>query len=119
MYRATIDGERTELVLDSGASVILIDESAYEEIYKGKEKPLKQARRRIYSYGSSSPLPLLKAIEAEIAEKSNSISATLHVVKGRSGNLLGYDTVPRGPVMFYALAIEVIYLLVLVTVVCR
>ena len=95
MCRATIDGKHAELMLDSGASVNLIDETTYKEIYKGKEKPLTKARRQIYSYGSSSPLPLLGAIKAKIAAKSNSISATLHVVKGHSGNLLGYDTAQK------------------------
>ena len=59
MCRLEIDGEHVELMLDSGASVNLIDEVTYQRIYKGKAKPLEQAKRRIFSYGSPKPLPPL------------------------------------------------------------
>ena len=95
MCRLEIDGDYLEMMLDSGASVNLIDEVTYERIYKGKAKTLEQAKRRIFSYGSPTPLPLLGTIQAKITAKSNSTSATLHVVKGSSGNLLGYDTAQR------------------------
>ena len=95
MCRLEIDGEYLEMMLDSGASVNLIDEVTYKRIYKGKAKTLEQAKRRIFSYGSPTPLALLGTIQAEITAKSSSTSATLHVVKGSSGNLLGYDIAQR------------------------
>jgi len=95
MCRLEIDGEYVELMLDSAASANLIDEVTYQRIYKGKAKPLEQAKRQIFSYGSPTPLPLLGTIHAKITAKSHSTSATLHVVKGSSGNLLGYDTAQR------------------------
>ena len=95
MCRLTIDGEYVELMLDSGASVNLIDEVTYRRVYKGKAKTLAPAKRRVFSYGSPTPLPLLGTIHAKITAKSNSTSATLHIVKGSSGNLLGYDTAQR------------------------
>ena len=85
MCRLEIDGEYLEMMLDSGASVNLIDEVTYKRIYKGKAKTLEQAKRRIFSYGSPTPLPLLGKIQAEITAESSSTSATLHVVKGSSG----------------------------------
>ena len=94
MCRLEIDGESVELMLDSGASVNLVDEVTYQRIYKGKAKTLEQAKRRIFSYGSSTPLPLL-GTNAKLTAKPNTTSATLHVVKGSSGNLLGYDTAQR------------------------
>ena len=57
MCRLEIDGEYLEMMLDSGASVNLIDEVTYERIYKGKAKTLEQAKRRIFSYGSPTPTP--------------------------------------------------------------
>ena len=95
MCRVEIDGEYVELMLDSEASVNLIDEVAYQGICKGKVKTLAQAKRRIFSYGSPTPLPLLGTIHAKLTAKSNHTSATLHVVKGSSENLLGYDTAQR------------------------
>ena len=95
MSRLEIDGEYLEMMLDSGASVNLIDEVTYERIYIGKAKTLEQAKRRIFSHGSPTSLPLLGTIQAKITAKSNSTSATLHVVKASLGNLLGYDTAQR------------------------
>ena len=93
--RLEIDGEYVELMLDYGASVNLVDEVTYQRIYKGKAKTLAQAKQRIFSYGSPTPLPLLGTIHAKLTANSNTTSATLHVVKGSSGNLLGYDTAQR------------------------
>ena len=95
MCSLEIDGEYLEMMLDSGASVNLMDKVTYQRIYKGKAKTLEQAKRRIFAYGSPTPLPLLGTIHAKITAKSNSTSATLHVIKGSSGNLLGYDTAQR------------------------
>ena len=98
MCRLKIDGEYVELMLDCGASVNFVDEVTYQRIYKGKAKTLAQAKRRIFSYGSSTTLPLLGTIQAKLTAKSNTSSATLHVLKGSSGNLLGYNTAQRlGP----------------------
>ena len=95
MCRLEIDEEHVELMLDSGASVNPIDKVTYQIIYKSKAKTLEQAKRRIFSYGSPTPLPLLGTIHAKITAKSNSTSANLHVVKGSSGNLPGYDTAQK------------------------
>ena len=95
MCRLEIDGENVELMLNSGASVNLVDEVSYQRIYKGKAKTLAQAKQRIFSYGSSTPLPLLGTIHDKLTAKSNTTSATLHVVKASSGNPLGYDTAQR------------------------
>ena len=95
MCRLEIDGEHVERMLDSGALVNLIDEVTYQRIYKGKAKTLEQAKRRIFFYGSLTFLPLLGTIHAKITAKSNSTSANLHVVKGSSGNPLGYDTAQK------------------------
>ena len=95
MCRLEIDGEYVELMLDSGASVNLVDEVTYQRIYKGKAKTLAQAKRRIFSYGSLTPVPLLGTIHAKLTANFNTTSATLHVVKDSSGNLLGYDTAQR------------------------
>ncbi|XP_044174258.1 uncharacterized protein LOC122957876 [Acropora millepora] len=71
MCRLEIDGEYLEMMLDSGASVNLIDEVTYKRIYKGKAKTLEQAKWRIFSYGSPTPLPLLGTIQAEITANNN------------------------------------------------
>ena len=47
MCRLEIDREYLEMMLDSGASVNLINEVTYERIYKGKGKTLEQAKRDV------------------------------------------------------------------------
>ena len=46
----------------------------------------------IYSYGSTTPLPLLGSWSTSVRYKTTTVSATFHVTKGNSGNLLSCDT---------------------------
>ena len=77
MCRLEIDGEYVERMLDSGASVNLVDEVTYQRICKGKANTLVQAKRRIFSWGLPTPLPLLGTIHAKLTANSNTTSATL------------------------------------------
>ena len=45
--------------------------------------------------GSSTPLPVLEPIEAEIFANANSTWKTLHVIKGASGDLLGFNSATK------------------------
>ena len=88
-----IDGKQIEMMVDSGASVDLIDERTFRELYQ-RTVP-EASKRRIFSYGSSTPLPVLGTIEAEIFVNASSTWTTLHVIKGASGNLLGFNTATK------------------------
>lgn len=90
MCQVKIDEKQVEMMVDSGASVDLIDENTFRELYK--EKAPEKTKRRIFSYGSPTPLPLLGTVKAEISANANSTQTTLHIVKGASGNLLGFHT---------------------------
>ena len=90
MCQVKIDEKQVEMMVDSGASVDLIDENIFRELYK--EKAPEKTKRRIFSYGSPTPLPLLGTVKAEISANANSTQTTLHIVKGASGNLLGFHT---------------------------
>ncbi|PFX29296.1 Uncharacterized protein K02A2.6 [Stylophora pistillata] len=81
------------MMVASGASVDLIDERTFRELYK--RKVIEASKRRIFSYGSSTPLPVLGTIEAEIFANANSTWTTLYVIKGASGNLLGFNTATK------------------------
>ena len=78
-----------EMMVDPGASVNLMDERTYRELYKRKVPEAN--KRRIFSYGSLTPLPVLGTIEDEIFVNTNSTWSTLHSGKGASGNLLGFN----------------------------
>ena len=87
------DGKQMEMMVDSGASVDLMDERTFKELYKRKVPEV--TKRRIFPYGSSTPLPDLGTIEAEIFANANGTWTTLHVIKGASGNLLGINTATK------------------------
>ena len=55
MSQVKIDEKQVEMMVDSGASVDLIDENTFRELYKGKAP--EKTKRRIFSYGSPTPYP--------------------------------------------------------------
>ena len=87
-----IEGKTVDMMIDSGASVNLIDETTFQVINDHRGKILEQTNNRIYPYGSTTPLPLLGTITANIKAQTTSTKAQLHVVKGNTGNLLSYKT---------------------------
>ena len=82
------------MMMDTGASVNLLDEATFHRIACGN-KLLEHAHSKIYSCGSDTPLPPLGTILTTIKSSSNSITTQLHVVKGNTGNLLSYNTAQK------------------------
>ena len=80
------------VMIDSGASVNILDAVTYNQITRTKRIKLIQTNNKIYTYGSSSPLPLKGIITTDISTDSKHLSAQFHVVDGNSGNLLSYTT---------------------------
>ena len=91
--KVKIDGKQIEMMVDSGASVDLMDEGTFRELYKRKVPEV--TKRRIFPYGLFTPLPDLGTIEAEIFANANNTWTTLHVIRGASGNLLGINTATK------------------------
>ena len=88
-----IANEPVQTIIDSGASVNIIDESTYEKIRKHNESAvLTTPQSKIYTYGSNMELPLLGMTTAEIRFRSTTVTATFYVTKGRNGNLLSCNT---------------------------
>ncbi|CAB4016981.1 Retrovirus-related Pol poly from transposon [Paramuricea clavata] len=90
-----IEGQRLNIMIDTGASVNLIDETTYRKINRHGERRLEKAQRHIYSYGSSVPLPVLGTFITTIKTPDMSTVAKLHVVKGSFGNLLSFVTAKK------------------------
>lgn len=59
-----------EKMVDSGASVDSMDERTFRELYKRKVR--EATKCRIFSYGSSTLLLVLRIMEAEIFANANS-----------------------------------------------
>ena len=53
MCQVQIDGNVVEVMIDSGASVNLLDEIALQRINNSGSETLMPARNKIYSYGSA------------------------------------------------------------------
>ncbi|CAB3982995.1 Gag-Pro-Pol poly [Paramuricea clavata] len=84
-----IANEPVQTIIDSGASVNIIDESTYEKIRKYNQSAvLTTSQSKIYTYGSNMELTLLGMTTAEIRFRSTTVTATFYVTKGRNGNLL-------------------------------
>ena len=95
MCRVQIDGNIVEMMIDSGASVNLLDETISQRINKSDNKTLIPARNKIYSYGSATSLPLLGTFTASIKSSSINAITQLHTVKGKTGNLLSYNAAQK------------------------
>ena len=88
-----IADESVQTIIDSGASVNIIDERTYNKMKKRKQTPvLTTPQSRIYTYGSNTELPLLGMTTAEIRFQSTILKATFYVTKGNNGNLLSCKT---------------------------
>ena len=71
MCQVQVNGKAVEMMIDTGASVNLLDEATFHRIDCGN-KLLEHAHSKIYSYGSDTPLPLLGTLSTTIKSSSNS-----------------------------------------------
>ena len=84
MCQVQVNGKTVEMMIDTGASVHLLDEATFHRIDCGN-KLLEHA----------TPLPLLGTPLTTIKSGSNSTTTQLYVVKGNMGNLLSYNTAQK------------------------
>ena len=88
-----ISNEPVQTIIDSGASVNIIDESTYEKIRQHNQHTvLTTPQSKIYTYGSNRELPLLGMTNENVRFRSTTVNATFYVTKGRHGNLLSCNT---------------------------
>ena len=85
-----INGHPVDMKIDTGASVNILDELTFSRLrLKGKLQPYTNS---LYAYNQESPLPTLGTFKATLKYKDYSILTDLIIIKGNSGNLIGYDT---------------------------
>ena len=78
-----------KFLIDSGATVNLIDEEAWSKIQKrNKSIILQKSTSRIYPYGSDKPLKLKGQFTTTLESKTCFTPAVIQVAKGKAGNLL-------------------------------
>jgi hypothetical protein len=82
-----------QVLIDSGASINVIDEKAYHAITKSPQNnqlSLRHTSTKIYSYGGTSPLPVLGTFYTRVESKTRTTPATIYVIKGENGCLLTF-----------------------------
>jgi len=83
------------MMIDSGASVNLLDEITFARIKSHGNESLRPTQTKIYAYGSETPLPLLGTFNATVKSSYASTSAQLLVVQRENGNVLSYHTAQK------------------------
>ena len=83
-----IEGEQVEVIIDTGASVNVLESSTYFAL--PNRPSLRPTHTRVFPYGERSPLPVLGMAKFELAYNSERLHVTFHVVEGKGSNLLGY-----------------------------
>ena len=72
-----IEGKQVSMMFDTGASVNLIDEVTYSVLNQNRAKQQNKTNHKIYSYGSTTPLPIFGMITTAIRALSAATSAQL------------------------------------------
>lgn len=80
------------ILVDSGASVNMLDPSAYEAILQRKQIPLAPTKTRIHAFGAPKPLRLRGKFQAALESANKVTLATFYVTDQPTGSLLSYET---------------------------
>ena len=81
-----------KMMVDTGASIDIIDESTYEMMQKSKSVCLSRPSNRIFAYGSQTQLPVLGKFKGTLESRNKIAITDIHVVKGNFGCLLSYSS---------------------------
>ena len=85
-----VQGVSVPFLVDTGASVDIIDSQTYRLI---GDPPLKKTKRKVYSYNSGESIPAMGQVHCGLESKDRFLETDLLVVKADSaGNLLSHTT---------------------------
>ena len=87
-----VSNVKVKMIIDTGASINIIDEKTFAHISKSTPIWLKRTRTKLFAYGSTEQLPVIGQFEAILETKKRITVSTIHVVKGNCGSLLSYQT---------------------------
>ena len=91
--QVTVGGQIIKMIIDSGASVNIIDRKLWEKL---KEKRIKcrsrKSNKKLFSYGSTKPLNVLGSFTTTTSVGEHSTEAEFVVIGGRGEPLLGRST---------------------------
>ena len=81
-----------KMVIDTGASVDIIDELAFNTLQKNTPLALQRSTTRIFAYGATKQLPVMGKFNATLDSSTGSTTSQIHVIEGNFGCLLSYKT---------------------------
>lgn len=89
-----INDVNTQVIIDSGSTVNLIDKNSFNQIQKNtKAIQLQKSRKKIFPYGISKPLDIIGCFTATIESTERIVTAEIYVINQQSaGNLIGAST---------------------------
>ncbi|XP_062600099.1 uncharacterized protein K02A2.6-like [Saccostrea cucullata] len=94
-FSVSIGGIDTKVIIDSGASVNVIDRHLWEQLKEQKVKCHRQSKastKKLYPYGSNKPLTVAGSFVADVCTRDRGVSAEFFVVEESGQALLSYDT---------------------------
>ena len=80
------------MIVDTGASLDIIDEVTFHQLQQKTDIQLGRASTKLFAYGSDEQLPLLGKFTTVVETSRKLTPACLHVVKGNFGSLMSYKT---------------------------
>jgi len=81
-----------KMLVDTGASIDIIDESTYEMMQKSQSVCLSRPSNRIFAYGSKTQLPVLGKFKGTLESRNKIAITDIHIVQGNFGCLLSYSS---------------------------
>lgn len=96
LVKLALNGVKTQMAVDSGASVNIMDEKRFQKIQERSvtKLHLRKCKTKIYGYASNKSIALAGKFDTIIENKRTMLPVTFVVVKGTidSDILLGYET---------------------------
>ncbi|XP_028406446.1 uncharacterized protein K02A2.6-like [Dendronephthya gigantea] len=80
------------MVIDTGASINIIDELAFNILQKQRPLSLRHSKTRVFAYGATHQLPVMGQFHATLKFATGTTTTRVHVIKGNFGCLLSYQT---------------------------
>ena len=80
------------MMVNTGESIDIIDESTYNRMQKVKTLPLHRSKIRVFAYGSPTQLPILGKFEASPQSSYKITVSEVHVIPEHHGCLLSYQS---------------------------
>ena len=89
----TVGGCKLNMIIDSGASTNIVDKQTWEWLKRNKMNcESVRADKKLYTYGSQTPLDVIGTFQCETAVGDNSVDAEFCVIRGKGESLLGRET---------------------------